>query len=281
MRMALPKKFLGQHFLTCDWVTDKILNAAHLSKDDIVLEIGPGNGELTFALAQAARQVIAVERDEELARNLEVALRDKHIANASVIAGDIRTIFTDGQNLLDRHGIAEGKYKVVANIPYYLTSYLFRLLLEQGPRPSEIIVMIQKEVAQRAAASPPDMNLLALSIQTHGKIRSIASVPASCFSPKPNVDSEVIHITEISDEFFRSRGFNENFFFTIVRETFSGKRKMLTNTLGRLYGKQTLPPVFAKAEISPKSRPQELSITEWGRLAARLAKHQTILTPNL
>lgn len=266
------KKRLGQHFLTCDWVTDRILDAAAVSKEDTVLEIGPGNGALTFALAAKAGRIIAVEKDENLARRLAADLEDNHISNVSLLSEDIRKMFTDRSPELDRHGIAEGTYIVVANIPYYLTSYLFRLLLEQGPRPREITVMIQKEVAQRAAAAPPHMNLLALSVQTHGSVQSVTSVPAHCFQPKPNVDSEVIRITEISDEFFRSRGFSEKFFFTIIKQAFSGKRKFLVNTLSRSYTKESLLAILSELGIPAQARPQELSIEQWGKLATRLQK---------
>jgi len=232
-----PNKLLGQHFLRDKNVLDKIIKAANLTKNDFVLEVGPGLGALTRELAKYAGQVIAVEKDKTLAELLTKQLADEKIDNVKIIADDIlkinlQTIFsvhpdpaTAGEgsekdySSLDKLGIQNDnpiRYKVVANIPYYLTSHLIRLLLESPNSPQDIILLIQKEVAQRICACPPKpegrreakplrlrqgfggqarMSLLAVSVQIYAEPKIIASVSRKSFRPAPKVDSAIIRIT--------------------------------------------------------------------------------------
>lgn len=245
------KNLLGQHFLRCQWVIDTLIKVSELKKSDTILEIGPGTGILTKALAKKAEKVIAVEKDKELAAELGRSLAKEGIQNVEIITDDILKLLTSNQLLVTSN------YRVVANIPYYLTSRLLRLLLENENRPELIVMTLQKEVAGRLIAKPPQMNLLALSVQAHGTPKIIHDVPASCFSPRPKVDSAIVHISDISDRFFEKNGLDKKLFFEIAKQGFSQKRKILSNTLKK-FGIKNLP--FAL------SRPQELSLNDWAKI---------------
>ena len=252
---------------------DTLIHAARLTPDDMVLEIGPGTGVLTRALAARVKKVIAVEKDETLAAGLKKSLAGEGIVNVQIVAGDILKILP----ILSRdYSLLPAAYKIVANIPYYLTSYLLREILEAGPRPALAVLTIQKEVAQRITAKPPDMNLLALSVQTYGTPEIIKTVPAECFSPKPKVDSAIIAISDISDEFFRKNHLQAEQFFRVIRAAFSQKRKQLANSLVSITGdKETALNTLSAADINPASRPEELSLSGWSGIT-RLLQDSTI-----
>ncbi len=252
---------LGQHFLACSWVTDILLKTADISKDDAVLEIGPGHGELTYALASRARRVIAVEKDEKLAAALREELRRKNMGRVRVIAGDILSLLRPHPSTLNLQGV-----KAVGNIPYYLTSRLLRLLLESEPKPRRIVFTIQKEVAERMCAHPPAMNLLALSVQAFGTPQIIRSVPRSCFTPRPRVDSAIIAIANISNDFFEKKSLNQDDFFRVIKKAFSTKRKTLANALAPLFEKEKTRPLLERMKLSDTIRPQELSLPQWAAL---------------
>ena len=255
------KKSLGQHFLTCQWAVDTLIHAARLTPDDTVLEIGPGTGVLTRALAARVKKVIAVEKDEYLAtHNLKPEALPP---NVEIIIGDILKVLPDLRSVFQ-----DSCFKIVANIPYYLTSYLLREILERGPRPALAVLTIQKEVAQRITAKPPDMNLLALSVQAYGTPEIIKTVPAECFSPKPKVDSAIIAISDISDEFFRKNRLQAEQFFRVIRAAFSQKRKQLANSLASAAGnKETALEILRAAGINPASRAEGLSLSDWSSIA--------------
>lgn len=273
------KKSLGQHFLRCGWVIQTLIEAAGLTQEDSVLEIGPGTGVLTRELASRAGKVIAIEKDEMLADTLAAALEKRGAGNVEIIKGDIlRLPQTRFRPVRDPNGpnlvwAKHPKYKVVANIPYYLTSRLLRLLLEQDPRPERMVLTLQKEVALRIAAQPPRMNILALSVQAFGTAKIIKTVPADCFSPKPDVDSAVILISEISYRFFQKNQIAPTHFFRLIRLGFSQKRKQLLNTLGGNKGiadKKTVTEALIGLELNPQARPEELSLQNWAELAKEL-----------
>ena len=253
------KKSLGQNFLTCRWVADTMIHAAEITKTDTIIEIGPGTGALTRPLAKSAGRVIAIEKDEALSRELQKSLKKDGVTNVEIIKGDIlemtKNKFKDLKNS-----------KVVSNIPYYLTSRLFRYFLESSPRPKTIVFTVQKEVAERIVARPGDMNLLALSVAAFGKAEKIKNVPRECFSPKPDVESAIIRISEISDEFFRKNKISPERFFEIVRTAFGKKRKMLSSSLKTAIS----PDALRRAGIHKNARPQELGIEEWMRIATIL-----------
>jgi 16S rRNA (adenine1518-N6/adenine1519-N6)-dimethyltransferase len=230
-------KLLGQHFLTSQDIVLSIIHAAEITKKDIVLEVGPGRGVLTEHLAYIAKKVIAVEKDTELAELLRVQYADKK--NIEIITGDILRI--------DLSAHLPKKYKIVANLPYYITSHFLRIFLESTFQPSSMVLMVQWEVARRITAHPPDMNMLALSVQTYGVPKIIQKVSRSFFRPRPDVDSAIIKISEIGDSFFTKNKISPENFFQLTRKAFSQKRKMLHNSIG----------------IDSKKRPQELSPDEW------------------
>lgn len=253
------KKSLGQHFLRCNWVATTLIKTARLTPDDTILEIGPGTGILTRALALHAKQVIAVEKDERLAAELRNSLLKENITNVQIISGDIL-------ELLKSHFNKNTKYKAVANIPYYLTSRLLRLILESEQKPELIIFTIQKEVAKRITAKPPKMNLLALSVQAYGNPEIIKIVPAECFYPKPKVDSAIIKISDISDQFFKRHDIEEKLFFEVIRKAFNQKRKILTRSLASYKIKPQLEKTLGELGIKTTARPQELTLKQWATL---------------
>ena len=260
------KKSLGQNFLRCDWVVDEIIRAAELTAEDIVLEIGPGTGVLTRALAKKAGRVIAVEKDERLAAELRASLRKERIGNADIREGDILS-------LLKSHFNREMPYnKIVANIPYYLTGHLFRMIFEQEHLPKTIVLTIQKEVAERVAAEAPHLSLLALSVQAFGTPAIIAVVPASCFFPQPKVDSAILKISGISGDFFRKNKIEKTVFFETARKGFSQKRKTLVNSLAIFAGgdKSVIARVLSAVGLDPRARPEELSLKQWVELVLLL-----------
>lgn len=275
----MAKKSLGQHFLRCQWVADTMVKAAQLTPWDTVLEIGPGTGALTMVLAQTAKEVLAVEKDERLAFKLQQRLEKEKTNNVRVVSRDILQLLKprpikSSKNLsksdFDKFLTAPKSYKVIAAIPYYLTSRLLRLLLENGPRPEQIVFTVQEEVAKRIGAHPPHMNLLALSVQAFGTPEIIKKVPASCFSPMPKIDSAIIKISDISDRFFQENHIAQEDFFALVRLAFSKKRKLLTNSLGQVAGKQEIMSILKETGLSDTARPEELTLPEWARLLSTL-----------
>ena len=269
------KKSLGQNFLRCEWVVDEIIRAAKLTPEDTVLEVGPGTGVLTRALAAAAGHVIAVEKDERLASTLHDELKKEEITNVKIVSADILKVLPQlfaAYNLpatLDRRlQPGEASYKLVANIPYYLTGHLFRLIFEQDRLPKKVVLMLQKEVAERIAARPPRMSMPALAVQVFGVPEIIAAVPASCFTPEPKVDSAILKISDISDDFFPKNKIEKAVFFETARRGFSQKRKTLANSLAVLAGgdKSEIVRALSAVGLAPRTRPEELSPQNWADL---------------
>ena len=241
---------MGQRFLRSRKARDQIIAAAELSKQDTVLEVGPGDGSLTEALAERAGRVIAIEKDKRFVGVLREKFSDA--ANIEIIEGDILKIKIT--EILPWHK----NCKVVANIPYYITSRFLRQTLEGEQKPALMVLMVQKEVAERLMAKsarrqggPPQMNMLALSVHAYGKVKRVVMVPRGAFSPPPRVDSAVIKIFDISNDFFEKNHIDQEKFFAMARRAFAQKRKMLSNSLG------------LKGDTR---RPQELSLEDWARM---------------
>ena len=252
-----PIKRLGQNFLIDKNVLRKIIEAAELSKRDVVLEVGPGIGNLTIELAKKVKKVIAVEKDKRMVEILKENL--KEFRNVEIVEGDIREIICEVVEKMDKN------YKVVTNIPYYLTSYLIRKLLGLEKKPKLIVLMVQKEVAQRICAKPPKMNLLAVSVQFYSKPEIISFVSKNCFWPRPKVDSAIIKISNIKKQKATK---DEKLFFKIVKAGFSHPRKQLINNLfkGLKKNKKIIEEWLLNCGISPDKRAENLSIEEWKRL---------------
>lgn len=254
-------KRLGQHFLTSRAVAKQIVFASGTGPKDTVLEIGAGKGMLTAELAKSAGRVIAAEKDPRLVKFLASAMQTSGIRIAE---GDIRDLLRDNafQKRLGK------KYRVVANIPYYLTGQLFRLLLQNAfALPVSITMLVQKEVAERIIAKPPRMNMLALSVQSYGTVKIVHRVSRGCFHPQPKVDSSVIHIGKISKTFFLRRRMSEEKFFALLKRGFAHKRKLLKSNLGGIMKDSAS--MFRLCRVHPLSRPENLSLNDWACLYRR------------
>ncbi|MGB8647467.1 MAG: 16S rRNA (adenine(1518)-N(6)/adenine(1519)-N(6))-dimethyltransferase RsmA [Anaerolineae bacterium] len=256
------KKGLGQHFLTDPNILQKIVGAAEVQPGDIVLEIGPGLGHLTRALLAAGARVVAVELDLDLAAQLRVEQTGN--SNLAVVEGDF--LVAAPQEWLRRGGIETSTYKVVANLPYYITSAILRHLLEAELQPAVIVVMVQREVAQQMTAQPPDMSLLAVSVQFYGRPRSMGVVPAGAFTPRPQVDSAIVRIAVTPPSRFPD--IPPRRFFEIVRAGFGMRRKQVHNALQRGLGRNEFEvgTRLARAGIDPRRRAETLSLDEWRRV---------------
>ncbi len=254
--MLHAKKSLGQNFLVNQGVVERIADAAGLTRDDTVLEVGPGTGTLTRALAARAGRVIAVEKDQRLIAELRASLPD----NVEVVEGDALTFDPAA------HGLRAGEYAVVANIPYYITSHLIRTALESWPRPSLLVLTVQREVADRMAATPPHMNLLALSVQLVADVRTVMRVSRGSFRPVPDVDSTVVAITP-----HRNPPEDTRAVLALGRAAFAAKRKQLANSLiGHLGNtREDVAEHIERVGIDPSTRPERLTIQQWFALTRK------------
>ena len=254
----MPKKSLGQHFLTDGRVVGRILHAAEVSEKDHVVEVGPGRGILTRALAARAKRVVAVEMDEELADRLTFEFQA--IDSVTVVTGDARELDVNALVL------PETSYKVVANLPYYAASPIVRRFLEASHKPSLMVFMVQREVARSMAASPGDMSLLSVAVQLYGRPRIVSYVPPRAFRPAPKVTSAIVRIdvfTKPAVAFERPEDF-----FDVVRAGFSAPRKQLRNSLthGLAISSEAVEARLRQADIDPRRRAETLSLEEWGLL---------------
>ena len=257
------RKNLGQHFLIDEEILELILSTAELTGTDIVVEIGPGLGVLTEELCRRTGRVITVELDDRLAENLNRRLSEYH--NLTVINRDILKVTPP--ELFTESGITlTTGYKVVANLPYYITSPVLRHFLESDLKPEMMVVMVQKEVAEEIAAIPGKMSLLSLGIQLYGQPEMVKSVPSVSFYPEPAVDSTLLKITphkvspvDIPDT---------ERFFSFVKAGFSAARKQLANSLSNGLGvsKSEVQELLDEAGISGNRRAETLVLDEWAHL---------------
>lgn len=252
-----PNKSFGQNFLVDRRVLQQIVHAACLEPGDQVLEVGAGTGVLTRELAQRARRVVAVE----LERDMISLLRETtgHYPNVELVQGSLL-------DLDPRQVFGQQPYKLVANLPYYITAPTFRHFLESENPPRLLVVMVQYEVAQRIVAGPGNLSLLGVSIQFYGKPEIVATVPARAFYPAPQVDSAILRV-EVSDRIPLTRKERDSFFH-VVQAGFAEKRKQLHNTLTHhLHRKnEEISACLRAANIDPSRRAETLSIEEWLRL---------------
>lgn len=249
------KKGLGQHFLVDDGVLRSIIEAAELSPDDLVVEVGPGLGILTEELAKRAAKVIAIEVDSKLASALSQSL--SHFPNLTIINTDVLQV------ALKELVRADLGYKVVANLPYYIASPVLRHFLEASVRPQRMVIMVQKEVAQSIAAAPGKMSLLSIAVQLYGKPTIVAYVPARSFYPAPKVDSAILSIDVYQQPIAEVEDVPR--FFHLVRAGFSAPRKQLRNALalGLSLPAESAAALLNRAQISPHRRAETLTIEEW------------------
>jgi len=264
-----PKKHLGQHFLICESELKKMIEASNITTKDTVIEVGPGTGILTKALAQKAKQIIAVEKDRQLASALQENIRaDTWGTNVTVIQKDILKF--DPKDFMAE----DESYILVGDIPYYLSSRLFRHFLTKVTRkPQKIILMLQKEVAERVCAEAPHTNLLALSVQVFGEPRIVTSVPKKCFWPEPRVESTILVVEKISDEFFTKNNIEQEKFFMLLKKGFAQKRKKLINNLADAFKiqKSDLETTFEKCEVDNSARAENLDLQQWTCLYGKIS----------
>ena len=247
-----PKKALGQHFLTSDTIARDIVEAGKVMKGDRVLEIGPGTGILTKQLLAAGASVIAIEKDSEcIAKLQEEFAQAISEGTLTLIADDVRNVEPP-----------QSPYKLVANIPYYITGDIIRRFLTHTNKPTNMALLVQKEVAERIAKETKE-SLLSLSVKVFGTPKYIKTVKAGSFFPKPKVDSAILAIFDISNVFFET--IDESEFFEVLHKAFSEKRKQIGSTLGTLVPKDMLP-------IDPTRRPETLSLDEWKKIVSFMHK---------
>ncbi|HCO99348.1 MAG TPA: ribosomal RNA small subunit methyltransferase A, partial [Candidatus Moranbacteria bacterium] len=265
--MIKAKKSLGQNFLKDAEVLGRIIKAANLSQDDVVIEVGPGQGALTELLAGVCKKVIAIELDDRLIEPLHTKFVDNK--NVEIIHDDILKI--NLPELVTSYELPVAGYKVVANIPYYITAPIIRLFLETKIPPSEVIFMVQKEVAERICAKPGAMSILAVSVQYYAKAEFLFTVFKESFDPVPKVDSAIIKITHNSQLTTDNKEKTKKF-FRVVKSGFSAKRKTLINNLsnGLQIDKKEIEEKLGSIGFSPSVRAQELGVDDWKKLADRL-----------
>lgn len=260
-----PNKRLGQNFLINEKIADQIVEAAGLTREDTVLEIGPGTGILTVRLAKKVGQLLAVEKDYDLAYKLQSQY--KGAKNTKIIHQDALWF--------DLFSLTKSKYKVVANIPYNITSPLIRRFLENEPRPELLVLMVQKEVAERICAKPGDRNrgLLTLIVEFYAEAEILFQVGRKEFFPSPEVDSAVIRIITKKQE-TRNKQIEPALFFKIVKAGFSSKRQQIHNSLAgtlRLTKPQT-EELLRISNINSMLRAEDLTLDDWTRLALNYEK---------
>jgi len=262
-----PSKRLGQNFLIDKFAVKKVIKAAQLTKNEVVLEIGPGLGALTQALAKAAGRVITVEKDFKMVEILKNSLRG--VKNVKIIQADVlKTPNT-------KYKIQDTRYKIVANLPFYLTAAVIRQFLESKKPPKEMILVVQKEVAQRICGSPPKMNLLSVSVQFYAKPKIVGFLSKKSFWPQPKVDSAILRITNLKPQAPKTE---RDLFFKVVKAGFSHPRKLLVNNLAKKINieKDKVIEILQKNNISPALRSETLKISDWKKIARAFSVYRLL-----
>jgi len=252
-----PKKRLGQNFLSETGIIQKLVLAAAIKPGDTILEIGPGTGNLTAELAKSGNRIIGIEKDPDMVAAAKDRFKD--FGNVEISAGDALAY--------DETKISR-PYKVAANLPFYLTAPLIRKLLESSNPPESLTIIVQKEVAQRIAAKPPEMSLLGISVQFYAKTQIVATVPRGCFWPAPKVDCAIISIVPYIKEGDRFEKKFIGHFFETVKAGFLHPRKQLANNLaqGLKMEKTATKKLLKESGIAPERRPETLTTAEWEAL---------------
>lgn len=259
-----PRKRLGQNFLVDPVALERVVAAADLAPGDLVVEVGAGTGTLTRLLAEQAGRVVALELDDDLVSILRQELAD--LANVEIRQGDVLQFSTAE--------FPHQGFKVVGNLPYYITSAVLRHFLEKPPRPQSMVVTVQREVADRIVAQPGQMSLLAISVQFYGQPRIVARIPAGAFYPVPQVDSAVLRIdVGVTPVVSLAPGLDEAWFFRVARAGFSQRRKMLRNSLSAGLGLQPAPvgALLDGVGVDARRRAETLTLEEWAAVATALS----------
>lgn len=254
------KKSLGQHFLTSTGAVDTIIDVADVVGDSVILEIGPGKGVLTEKLLFFGGKVISIEKDENLIPVLtEKFKKEIKVGKFDLIEKDILDF--DPETLR----IYGTEYKLIANIPYNITGKIIRKFLEASFQPERMVLMVQKEVAERIVAKDGKESILSISVKAYGTPRYIQTVKAGSFFPIPNVDSAILLVSDISKTSFN--GFSEEDFFKLVKAGFKSKRKKLSSNLSEVVDKAKIKETFAKLGLDDNTRAEDISVEMWHKLA--------------
>lgn len=259
--MSRTAAHLGQHFLHSPSAIGAMVESAGVSAENAVLEIGPGEGVLTEALLQTGASVVAIEKDSSLVERLKSRF-------AAQISSKQLTLIEDDFRNIKIPELMNTSYIVCANVPYYITGEIIRTLLTAEKQPSNMSLLIQKEVAQRIVARDKKESILSLSVKAYGVPTVARIVPRGSFRPAPSVDSAILAVNSISRDFFT--GFSEEEFFSVVKSGFAEKRKQLGGNLKSLAGAESLASAFNKCEILPSTRAEDLSLPHWACLAKQL-----------
>jgi 16S rRNA (adenine1518-N6/adenine1519-N6)-dimethyltransferase len=258
------KKSLGQNFLKSETALSAIIEASDPTADDIILEVGPGEGVLTEKLLQYAGKVIVVEKD----RRLIPFLTEKF--KMEIETGKLQVIEKDILEFdLSLMGLNSEPYKVVANIPYYITGQLLRMFLESEKQPKLMTILLQKEVAERIVARDKKESLLSLSVKAYGKPILVRTVGRGAFSPQPNVDSAILLIEAISRNNFESPE-QEKKFFEVLHAGFAHKRKQLLPNLASQFDKKMLTGLFEENKLDLRCRAEDVDLSVWLKFSKRL-----------
>jgi len=295
----LKKKSLGQNFLKDKNIVSAIVRAGDVHSSDVVVEVGPGEGVMTEVLLQTAGRVIAIEKDHRLIpilqekfaeeiKNGKLELIEKDILDCNIekllVVPDLDAVRGgkgNGRGGVDNYGDENisvsnkemrqrWSYKVVANIPYYITGQIIRMFLESDNQPETMVLLVQKEVAERIIARDEKESLLSLSVKIFGEPKLVRTVGRGAFSPQPNVDSAVLLIEKISKQ--KLDGVDEKFFFTILHAGFAHKRKQLLPNLSGLYSKDILLGAFENCGIEQKARAEDVPLDKWVKLCKSLSR---------
>lgn len=258
-----PKKSLGQNFLTDKRVAEQMVVDAMVNENDTVLEIGPGKGILTREIIKKTDKIIAVEKDEVLAEEIRSEFKKNYPLNdlPKIVTGDILNIEPQDINLKD------GEYKLVANIPYYITGEIIRKFLTSDQKPALIILLVQKEVAKRIINEKE--SLLSLSIKAYGNPRYIKTVKRGSFYPAPNVDSAIILIENIKKPEW-SIEVPENLFFETIKAGFAHKRKFAKSNLSEIFGKEKIENIWNYLKLDQKERAENIHLDTWVKIAGQI-----------
>lgn len=264
-----PSKQYGQNFLIDEIVIEKIIAAAALSKEEVIVEVGPGFGVLTMPLAEQAGKVVSFEIEKKLEPYWSALIKDRAINNLEIVWGNVLREFS-------AFDLQSSKYKVVANLPYQITSAVIRVFLEAAHPPSEMILMVQKEVGERVCAAPGNTSLLSVSVQYYATAEYLFTVPRTSFWPSPKVDSAVIRIVPGSPVELRDKAVDQAF-FTVVKAGFANRRKLLIKNLLPFIDKsrkKELEQAFVGCGLTLLARAQELSIAQWKKLSIFMAENK-------
>jgi 16S rRNA (adenine1518-N6/adenine1519-N6)-dimethyltransferase len=256
------KKSLGQHFLNSEYVPKIMCDAASLEKGDLVVEIGPGTGILTKEILKRGASVIAVEADPRAIASLEGTFTEE------IAQQRLTIIHADARKLnLASLGVQPNKYKVVANIPYYISGLLFRTFLDSDIQPSTLVFLVQKELAERIARDPKE-SLLSLSVKVFGDVSYVSTIKRGHFTPPPKVDSAIVAVTNINDDFFKN--IEKSLFFNVIKAGFASKRKQLAPNLKAIYPPTITKEALVNINLSEASRAEDLSLSDWDQLLTQL-----------